>query len=95
MVKLFAHHQVADWARWLGAVRQFEADAEDNAQRGMEGKHDICRTADGNAAVVVHTFKDVQSAQNHANMLTSAQGQAMLESLGAKLPITIWIAEEL
>ena len=95
MVKLFAHHEVADWEVWLGAARKFAADTAGNAQRGMiEGTTKMYRTADGSAAIVVHTFKDLQSAQHHATMLASAEGQAMLENLGGKLPVTIWIAEE-
>lgn len=95
MVKLFAHHEVADWELWLGAARKFEADTEGNGQRGMEGTNEIYRTADGSAAIVVHTFKDLQSAQHHANMMSSAEGQAMVEQFGARLPVTIWLAEEL
>ena len=96
MFKLFGHHPLGDSETWLAAVRaNVHNNSERSAQFGMVGASQAYLTTDGNAGIVVHTCKDLESAQQYSNMLQSAKGQGMLEKNGGKTPVTLWIAEEL
>jgi hypothetical protein len=53
------------------------------------------RMVDGSGVIVTHKFNDLETAQAYKNMMESAEMQAGLEQMGAKLPLTIWIAEEI
>jgi hypothetical protein len=53
------------------------------------------RMVDGSGVIVTHNFNDVESAEKYKNMMESAEVRAQLEQMGATLPATIWIAEEL
>jgi hypothetical protein len=55
----------------------------------------MCRMADGNGVIVTHKFNDLETAQKYKKMMESAESKTMLEQVGAKLPLTIWIAEEI
>ena len=53
------------------------------------------RMVDGSGVIVTHKFNDLETARAYKNMMESAEMQAGLEKMGAKLPLTIWIVEEL
>ncbi len=52
------------------------------------------RTVDSSGVIVAHKFNDLETAQKYANMMQSPEGLAMVKQMGAKLPLTIWLAEE-
>ena len=94
MITLFGQHAVTDYETWLSAAKANLSNSERSAQNGIVGTSKVYRTADGSEVVVVHRFNDLDAAQKYANMMQSAESHAMLEQMGAKLPLTIWITEE-
>ena len=94
MITLIAHHAVKDYNAWIsGAKQAMGANSERSAQFGIQGSK-VYRTADGSGVIITHRFKDVEAAQAYEKVMQSPEGHAMVEKMGAKLPITIWIAEE-
>jgi hypothetical protein len=94
MITLFGQHAVTDYDAWLSAAKANLSNSDRNAQNGIVGTSKAYRTVDGSGVVVVHKFNDLDAAQKYANMMQSAESYAMLEQVGGKLPLTIWITEE-
>ena len=94
MITLFGQHAVTDYETWLSAAKANMSNGERNAQNGIVETSKVYRTVDGSEVIVVHKFNNLETAQKYANMMQSAEGYAMLEQIGAKLPLTIWLAEE-
>jgi hypothetical protein len=94
MITLFGQHAVTDYDAWLSAAKANLSDSDRNAQWGIVGTSKAYRTVDGSAVVVVKKFNDLDHAQKYANMMQSAESHAMMEKIGAKLPLTVWITEE-
>lgn len=94
MTTLIAHHEVTDYDTWLSAAKANMNNSERNAQNGIVGTSKIYRTVDGSGVFVVHKFNDLDAAQKYANMMQLPESHAMLEKVGAKLPITLWVTEE-
>ena len=93
MITMIAQHAVKDYEAWISAGREAMNNPERNAQSGIVGSK-VYRTADGNGVIVMHTFNNLESVQKYEKMMQSPDGHAMVEQIGGKLPITIWLAEE-
>ena len=89
MITFFGHHEVADFEAWLNAGRAHE---HEEPPAYVETR--VYRTVDGKSAIVTHTFNDLEAAQQFKAMAESAEFQAAVEQMGAKMPFTIWLAEE-
>ncbi len=94
MITMIAHHAVADVEAWLsGAKECMQKNSERSVQYGIvESK--VYQEADGSGVIVMHTFNNVGDAQAYEKVMQSPEGHAMVENMGGKLPITIWLAEE-
>jgi len=93
MITLIAHHAVKDYEAWIRGGKEAMKNTERNAQSGIVASK-VYRTADGSGVIVMHTFNNVAEAQKYEKMMQSPEGHAMVEKMGGKLPITIWLAEE-
>jgi hypothetical protein len=93
MITMFAHHAVVNYETWISGAKEAMNDPARNTQSGIVGSK-VYRTADGSGVIVMHTFNNIKDAQAYENMMQSPEGHAMVEKMGAKLPITIWLAEE-
>jgi signal recognition particle GTPase len=94
MITLFGQHGVKDFEAWKRGAEENMSNSERNAQWGIV-ESSVYRMVDGSGAIVSHKFNNLEAAQNYKKMMESAESKAMLEQMGAKLPLTIWIAEEL
>jgi hypothetical protein len=94
MITLFGQHGVADYDAWKQAAGAMSGDSDRNAKWGIV-ESSMYRMVDGSGVIVTHNFNDVESAEKYKNMMESAEVRAQLEQMGATLPATIWIAEEL
>ena len=91
MITIFGQHAVTDYEAWK---RFLDAAPREHYDRfGIVGES-VYRTVDGSAVIVMHTFNNLEDAQKHKNMMESADGKAMIEQNGGKLPLTYWMAEE-
>jgi hypothetical protein len=93
MVTMIAHHAVTDYEAWISGAKEVNKNTERNAQAGIIASK-VYRTADGSGVIVMHTFNNVEQAQKYEKMMQSPEGHAMVEKMGGKLPITIWLAKE-
>ena len=93
MITMIAHHGVKDYEAWISGGKEAMKNTERNAQSGIVASK-VYRTADGSEVIVMHTFNNLESAQKYEKMMQSAEGHAMVEKVGGKLPMTIWLAEE-
>lgn len=94
MITMMAHHAVTDYQAWISGAKQAMRDnTERSAQYSIVGSK-VYGTADGSGVIVVHTFNNVEDARTYENVMQSPEGHAMIEKMGAKLPLTIWLAEE-
>jgi signal recognition particle GTPase len=93
MITLIAHHAVKDYEAWISGGKEAMKNTERNAQSGIVASK-VYRTADGSGVIVMHTFNNLEAAQKYEKMMQSPEGHAMVEKMGAKLPMTIWLAEE-
>ena len=93
MITMIAQHAVKDYEAWISAGKEAMKNTERNAQSGIVASK-VYRTADGSGVIVMHTFNNLEAAQKYEKMMQSPEGHAMVEKVGAKLPITIWLAEE-
>jgi signal recognition particle GTPase len=93
MITLIAHHAVKDYEAWIRGGKEAMKDTERNAQSGIVASK-VYRTADGSGVIVMHSFNNLEAAQKYEKMMQSPEGHAMVEKMGAKLPMTIWLAEE-
>jgi signal recognition particle GTPase len=93
MVTMFARHAVTDYEAWISGAKESNKNTERNAQAGIIASK-VYRTADGSGVIVMHTFNNVEQAQKYEKMMQSPEGHAMVEKMGGKLPITIWLAKE-
>jgi signal recognition particle GTPase len=93
MITLIAHHAVKAYEAWIRGGKETMKNTERNAQSGIIASK-VYRTADGSGVIVMHTFNNVAEAQKYEKMMQSPEGHAMVEKMGAKLPMTIWLAEE-
>jgi hypothetical protein len=94
MITLFGQHGVTDFEAWKRGAEAAMNDPDRNAQWGIV-ESSAYRSVDGNGVIVTHKFNNVEAAQAYKKMTESAEAKAMLEQIGAKLPVTIWIAEEI
>jgi hypothetical protein len=94
MITLFGQHGVADFEAWKRGAEANMGDPDRNAQFGIV-ESSMYRTVDGSGVIVTHKFNDLEAAQAYKKMMESAETRAMLEQMGAKLPLTVWIAEEI
>ncbi len=93
MVTMIAHHAVADYETWINGGKAAMNNTERSAQAGIVSSK-VYRSANGGGVVVMHTFNNLESAQKYEKMMQSTEGHAMVEKMGGKLPITIWLVEE-
>ena len=93
MITLFGQHGVTDFEAWKRGAEAARSDPDRSAQWGL-GESSMYRMVDGSGVIVTHKFNDLETAQAYKKMMESAEMQAGLEQMGAKLPLTIWIAEE-
>jgi signal recognition particle GTPase len=93
MITMIAHHAVTDYEAWRSVAKEARKNTERNAQSGIVASKAF-RTADGSGVIVMHTFNNLEAAQKYEKMMQSPEGHAMVEKNGAKLPITIWLVEE-
>jgi signal recognition particle GTPase len=93
MITMIAQHAVMDYEAWISAGKEAMKNTERNAQSGIVASK-VYRTADGSSVIVMHTFNNLEAAQKYEKMMQSPEGHAMVEKAGAKLPITIWLVEE-
>ena len=93
MITMIAQHAVKDYEAWISGGRDAMKNTERNAQSGIVASK-VYRTADGSGVIVMHTFNNLESAQKYEKMMQSSEGHAMVEKLGGKLPMTVWLAEE-
>ena len=93
MITMIAHHAVKDYEAWISGGKEAMKNTERNAQSGIIASK-VYRMADGSGVIIMHTFNNLEAAQKYEKMMQSPEGHAMVEKMGAKLPITIWLAEE-
>ena len=93
MITMIAHHAVKDYDAWISGGKEAMKNTERNAQSGIVASK-VYRTADGSGVIVMHTFNNLEAAQKYEKMMQSPEGHAMVEKMGGKLPMTIWLAEE-
>jgi signal recognition particle GTPase len=94
MITLFGQHGVKDFEAWKRGAEANMSNQDRNAQMGIV-ESSMYRMADGSGVIVTHKFNDLETAQNYKKFMESAESKTMLEQMGAKLPLTIWIAEEM
>jgi len=93
MITMIVHHAVTDYEAWIIGAKEAMVNTERSAQHGIVGSK-VYRTADGSGVIVIHTFNNVEDAQAYENVMQSPESHAMIEKMGVKLPITIWLAKE-
>jgi hypothetical protein len=93
MITLFGQHGVTDFEAWKRGGEEFR-EGDFNEQWGIV-ETSMYRTVDSSGVIVTHDFNDLESAQYYKNMMESAETQARLDQMGAKLPLTIWLAEKM
>lgn len=93
MTTMIAQHAVTDYEAWISAGKEMNKDTERNAQMGIVASK-VYRTADGSGVIVMHTFGTLEAAQKYEKMMQTPEFPAMVEKMGGKLPITVWLAEE-
>lgn len=93
MITLIAQHGVTDYEAWISAGKEMNKDTERNTQAGIVASK-VHRTVDGSGVIVTHMFNNLEAAQKYEKMLQTPEFHAMIEKMGGKPPITVWLAEE-
>jgi hypothetical protein len=94
MITVFGQHGVKDFEAWKRVAQANMSNPQRNAEWGIV-ESSMYRTVDGSAVIVTHKFSSLETAEKYKAMMESAEAKAMLEQGGAKLPLTLWIAEEI
>jgi signal recognition particle GTPase len=93
MFSLIAQHGVTDYEAWISAGKEAMKDTERRTQRGIVASK-VYRTVDGSGVIVTHMFNNLEAAQKYEQMTQTPEFHAMVEKMGGKPPITVWLAEE-
>ena len=91
MITMFGSHEVSDYEKWqtiFGKVMSQVAE-----QHGIQ-ETKVYRTADSSRVVVTHTFSSREDAEKHLALMEDPDAQAMAVQNGSKLPLTVWLVEE-
>lgn len=92
MYTLIAHHRVKDFQVWRQAAAEGIEKEKRTGERGIL-KAEFYQTVDGETAVFLLTFRDLESAQAHQARLRAEESKPNLERIGVIFPVTVLIAE--
>lgn len=88
MVRMFARHPVADFAKWHDG---YKAQADFRAANGVTAGIVYQNADDPNDVTVIHDFASADVAKAFVG---NAELKAIMQELGVTGPPTIWITEE-
>ncbi len=88
MIRLFARHPVADFARWWEGYQKFAQLRVDN---GVKADAVYQAVDDPNDVTVVHDFETAEAAAAFASL---PELKAAMAEIGVTGPPAIWITQE-
>lgn len=92
MFLLIGTHEIADFEAWKrGSDATSETSFYD--EWGVLDET-VYRTVEGDRLIVINKFNTREEAEKFKALLESPQTQQKLMQNGAKMPLTVWIAEE-
>ena len=88
MVRMYARHPVADFAKWLDGYNQH---ADFRAENGVKADAVYQAADDPNDVTVCHDFETVDAAQA---FIALPELKSAMQELGVSGPPTIWITRQ-
>lgn len=88
MVRMFARHPVADFARWWSGYQDF---AQLRVENGVKADAVYQAVDDPNDVTVSHDFETAEAA---AAFVSLPELKSAMEEIGVTGPPTIWITQE-
>lgn len=92
MYTLIVQHRVKDFGVWRQAAVNGIEKEKRTGERGIS-KAEFYRSGDGETAIFLLTFRDLESAQAHRARLHAEQSKPHLEKIGVIYPITVVMAQ--
>lgn len=87
-VRLFVHHEVADYAAWRKVYDEFDGTRK---KMGVTAQAVYQSVDNPNDVVVTHDFKDAATAKAFVD---SAELRTAMQKAGVKGPPSIWITKK-
>ena len=92
MFTLFAQFAVEDFDAWKRAI----VDVVDESYLKEAGivEASIHRQVDASEVIIIHKFKDLETARKFMNRSEMEETQKRYQQMGIILPITLWLGED-
>ncbi len=92
MFTLLAQFAVEDFDAWKRAIDS--VDPQSTLKEYGMVKASIHRQVDASEVLIIHTFKDLETARKFMNSSQMEDTQKRYQQMGIILPVTLWLGED-
>ena len=92
MFTLFAQFAVEDFDAWKRAIDSVDAQSTLKEYGMVEAS--IHRQVDASEVIIIHKFKDLETAREFMNRSEMEETQKRYQQMGIILPATMWLGED-